>query len=43
MTEKNKDDYEYSHTKFFKVFYHDGVAFNNLQVIWMILVYTGIL
>ena len=43
MTKENKDDYEYSHTKFFNVFFHIGVIFNVLLVIWMILVYTGLL
>ena len=43
MTKEDKDDYEYSHTKFFNVFFHIGVIFNVLLVIWMILVYTDIL
>ena len=43
MTKENKDDYEYSHTKFFNVFFHIGVKFNVLVGIWMVLVYTGVL
>ena len=43
MTKENKDDYEYNHTKFFNVFFHIGVIFNVLLVIWMVLVYTDLL
>ena len=43
MKKENKDDYEYSHTKFFNVFFHIGVIFNVLLVIWRVLVYTDVL
>jgi len=43
MAKEDKDDYEYSHTKFFNVFFHIGVIFNVLLVIWMVLVYTDVL
>ena len=43
MTKENKDDYEYSHTKFFNIFFHVGVIFNVLLVIWMVLVFAEII
>lgn len=43
MTEDQNEDYKYSHTKFFNVFFHVGVIFNVLLVIWMVLVFTDIL
>ncbi len=43
MTEENKDDYEYSHSKFFNIFFHVGVIFNVILVIWMVLVFTEII
>jgi hypothetical protein len=43
MTEENKDDYEYGHSKFFNWFFHVGVIFNVVLVIWMVLVFTDVL
>ena len=43
MTKENKDDYEYSHTKFFNIFFHVGVIFNVRLVIWMVLVFAEII
>lgn len=43
MTEENKNGYEYNHTKFFNVFFHVGVIFNVLLVIWMLLVFTEVI
>jgi len=43
MQEDGNKNYEYGYTKFFNIFFHVGVIFNVLLVIWMILVYTDIL
>ena len=40
MTQNKEEEYEYSHSKFFNVFFHVGVIFNVLLVIWMVLVFT---
>ncbi len=36
-------DYKFTYSKFFNVFFHVGVVFNVLLVIWMILVFTDVL
>ena len=36
-------DYKFTYSKFFNVFFHVGVVFNVLLVIWMILVFTEVL
>ena len=43
MTENKEEEYEYSHSKFFNVFFHIGVVFNVLLVIWIVLVFNDIL
>jgi len=42
--EKEKPvNYKFTYSKFFNVFFHVGVIFNILLVIWMVLVFTGVL
>jgi hypothetical protein len=43
MTDNKEEEYEYSYSKFFNVFFHVGVVFNVLLVIWIVLVFTDIL
>ncbi len=40
---KNEMEYKFTYSKFFNVFFHIGVVFNVLLVIWMILVFTEVL
>ena len=36
-------DYKFTYGKFFNVFFHVGVIFNVLLVIWLILIFTDVL
>ncbi len=38
-----KQNYKFTYTKFFNIFFHVGVVFNVVLVIWMILVFTEII
>ena len=38
-----KQTYKFTYSKFFNVFFHVGVVFNVILVIWMILIFTEVL
>lgn len=42
MTE-SKQSYKFTYSRFFNVFFHLGVIFNVLLVIWIVLVFTEVI
>ena len=42
MTEP-KQEYKFTYSRFFNVFFHVGVIFNVVLVIWLILVFTEVI
>ena len=42
MAEQNQN-YKFTYSRFFNIFFHVGVIFNVVLVIWMILVFTEVL
>lgn len=38
-----KEAYKFTYSRFFNIFFHIGVIFNVILVIWMILVFTEVL
>ena len=40
---ETKQNYKFTYSRFFNVFFHVGVVFNVVLVIWMILVFTEVI
>jgi hypothetical protein len=40
---ETKEDYKFTYSKFFNIFFHVGVVFNVVLVIWLILVFTEVI
>ncbi len=40
---ETKQNYEFTYTRFFNIFFHVGVVINVVLVTWMILVFTEII
>jgi len=39
----SKEEYKFTYSRFFNIFFHVGVIFNVILVIWMILVFTEVI
>ena len=40
---ESKQTYKFTYSKFFNVFFHVGVIFNVVLVIWVIMVFTEVI
>ena len=40
---ETKEDYKFTYSKFFNIFFHVGVVFNVVLVIWLILVFSEVI
>ena len=40
---ETKQNYKFTYSRFFNVFFHVGVVFNVVLVIWLILVFTEVI